>query len=74
MRGNMVRSGRLLRHAAMAAAKDRTAPPMSGVAVEFRASVVASHIFPEGEPLPGLHLEMRAKGRRQDVYITTMVS
>lgn len=58
--------------AAMAAAKDQTQPLVPGVAVEFRTTVIATHVVPEGSPMPGLHLEMKVKGRTLDVYIAPM--
>jgi len=49
--------------AAPPAAKD------SGAAVDFETTVSAVREVPNGNPMPGLHLQAKVKGRMMDIYI-----
>jgi hypothetical protein len=44
----------------------------AGGAVDFYATVSALRDVPAGNPLPGLHLDAKVKGRSMDVYIAPM--
>jgi len=53
-----------------AAAKD--AAPDTGTAVDVRTTVLAVREVPAGNPLPGLHVDAKIKGRTMDIYIAPM--
>jgi len=56
--------------AGLAAAKGPTV--VSGTPVEIKATVETVRIVPAADPLPGMHVDMRVKGRLLDVYIAPM--
>jgi len=55
----------------VAAAKDQ---PVfnSGATVDFYATVSAVREVPVGNPMPGLHVDAKVKGRMMDIYIAPM--
>ena len=53
-----------------AAAKDDVVN--SGVAVDIHTTVSAVREVPAGDPLPGLHIEAKIKGRLTDIYIAPL--
>jgi hypothetical protein len=56
--------------AGLAIARDPNYNP--GTAVQFQTTVAAVRVVPEGNPLPGLHLDAKVKGRMLDIYIAPM--
>jgi hypothetical protein len=52
-----------------AAAKDVA---LNGAAVDVRTTVSAVREVPAGNPLPGLHLDAKVKGRMMDIYLAPM--
>jgi hypothetical protein len=56
--------------AGLAIAKDPMFNP--GMQVQFQTTVAAVRVVPEGNPLPGLHLDAKVKGRMVDIYIAPM--
>jgi hypothetical protein len=56
--------------ARLAVARDPNFNP--GTAVQFQTTVAAVRVVPEGNPLPGLHLDAKVKGRLVDIYIAPM--
>jgi hypothetical protein len=55
---------------ASAVAKD--IPGSAAGAVDFFTTVTAVHQVPAGNPLPGLHLDVKVKGEVMDIYIAPM--
>lgn len=55
--------------AASAVAKDQVAARDSGAAADFHVTVSAVREVPVGNPMPGLHLQAKVKGRMTDIYI-----
>lgn len=53
-----------------AAAKDDVVN--SGVAVDIHTTVSAVREVPAGDPLPGLHIDAKIKGRVTDIYIAPL--
>ena len=53
-----------------AAAKDDVVN--SGVAVDIHTTVSAVREVPAGDPLPGLHIDAKIKGRLTDIYIAPL--
>lgn len=49
--------------------KDRATAGNSAAVVDFRAVVNAVHEIPPDNPMPGLHLRVKVKGRTMDVYV-----
>ena len=43
-----------------------------GAPVEFTTVVTGTHVVPEGNPLPGLHVDAKLKGQSVDIYIAPM--
>jgi hypothetical protein len=44
----------------------------AGAGVDVRATIIAVHEVPAGNPLPGLHVDAKINGRTVDVYIAPM--
>jgi len=57
--------------AGLALARDPMIPAPGGP-VELKATVEAIRVVPATDPLPGMHVDMRVKGRLMDVYIAPM--
>jgi hypothetical protein len=56
--------------AGLAMARDPGFHP--GTPVEFQTTVNAVRVVPEGNPLPGLHIDAKVKGQLLDIYIAPM--
>ena len=58
--------------AAAAAANDKATAGDSGAVLDFHATVSAVREVPAGNPMPGLHLQAKVKGRMMDIYIAPL--
>src|SRR5690242_11699862 len=58
--------------AGLALASPATAKDEASAPVDFYVTVGATHQVPEGNPLPGLHVDAKVKGRTMDIYIAPM--
>jgi hypothetical protein len=55
--------------AASAMAKDQDTARDSGATAEFHVTISGVREVPVGNPMPGLHLQAKVKGRMMDIYV-----